>query len=317
VVLNYAYPAPPPQISYPVAWVGGPQQVPVVELIGTNGDVLNLSGDGLHGFNLMEERGIFGAPNMVPQMVSGAGEGAHYDGSKTGAKTVDLKVDVKGDSIDDLAALLRRLANVILAGQPAWLRVTPRAAGLAGARWLPVVYNGGWDGSGSGFDHLVVPLALVSPEPYWLGVTPVTPEPWVVRSGKGLLGTTPFFPVRLGQSQVLGSIELTNPGDLDAYASWLIGGPGGPVSILPGTGERGFSIDYQLEPGEELLASRAGGPVSLTDANTGEDRYELFGPAPMLWLIPPGQSTAYVEVLQAQAGTSVELQFVPRYWLGA
>jgi hypothetical protein len=317
VVLPYRY-QPPPEVNFPVAWVGGPPQVPFVELIGTNGDVLPLTGDGLRGYTLQEERGIFAASNTSARMVEGAGEGARYDGSKTGGRTVDLKLDVKGDTVDDLTGFLRRLADVVLADQPAWLRVTPRNGGASDARWLPVAYNGGWDGAGSGFDHLSVNLALVSPEAHWLSVTAQSPPPWTIRVGKGLLSTTtPLFPVRLGQSQVLGAIDLNNPGDRPAYATWVLTGPGGPITVRPAPGARGFTVQTDLAPGESLIASRAGGPATLVDASTGEDRYDLFGPAPLVWLIPPRTSTAYVEVLNSTAGTAVELHYVPRYWFGA
>lgn len=63
---------------------------------------------------------------------------------------------------------------------------------------------------------------LVANDPYWYG-PPISSE-W--GGGKVPRSTFPILPLRIGASSTLGTVRMTNPGDVDAWPVWTIrGGP--------------------------------------------------------------------------------------------
>jgi len=299
---------------------------PVLKLTGGNGDEIVLTGYG-NGFGAADKtNGIFGTPTPTVRQLAGAGDGATWGGTIRGPRAVDIGVSVYSDTAAEQRVKLARLGDLLDDTHgPTRLTVTCPERGTDAARWIDLHYTGGFEGdtSDSQPGFLQIPLSFVGLDPYFRAATPVTVT-W--RTGGELQpflsATSPFLPIKLAPSQVLGQVQLVNPGDVASYAVWRILGPGGPITANPATG-RGWTIDTVIEAQDVLFVDgQSDRPLTtyeLDDAgNSVEvDAYDLFGPAPRLWLIPPGDSTAGVAVVGATADTEVLLQFWPRYKLGA
>jgi hypothetical protein len=91
---------------------------------------------------------------------------------------------------------------------------------------------------------------------------------------------------------------------------WTVHGPGSSFSAISPTGEK-FEWLGTLTSGQTLtINTRTGEAVT----NDGVNRYNLFAPAPNLWLIPPGTSQASVNLEDATPETGIFCSWNPRRW---
>lgn len=287
-----------------------PRQTPTVELRGGNGDTISLTGASA-GFEMQSERGLFGLTDPGLILRDSAGDGSRWAGSRRAAKTIDLNLRIRGDSGVEFRSRMARLADVL---DDRYGIATLRAITDTSTRELPVLFSAGWGGDGSGFLWQDVAFTLTAPDPYWRDATPQTLV-WRTGGSKPLLSpTVPFFPVQLASAQVLGTVDVNNPGNVAGPGVWTITGPANGVTVAPEPSLRGFSIASPIAAGTVLTLDGDAG--TLVD-QTGANRYDLLGPAPKVWKIPPGQSTASVVAASATSATSITLTWFPRYKLAA
>jgi hypothetical protein len=308
-VLRVITPPPPPDHA-------GHDNPPILILTGGNGDVIRLDDSTTDGFHAgAQTNGIFGLPPVSVVQYDSAGDGARYGGTRRGVRSIDVNVTVASKTEKAQRERLNRLAEVLDDQYgPTVLTVICPDCGTEAARSIDVRYSAGWDGAttvNTRQDFERIPLTLLALEPYFRGA-PLDVK-WVTETGaKPLVDTASvFFPVQLASSQVLGAVDIVNVGDVAAYATWTVTGPGGPVTIS--SGEVGFTIDTTLAGGDVLVADGRAGTLRTA---AGADAYQLFGPAPKLWLIPPKTSTATVAMGSAGAGSQIVLTYVPRFKRG-
>lgn len=133
-------------------------------------------------------------------------------------------------------------------------------------------------------------------------------------------GVPPMPPVLLGTGTVLGSTQITNPGDADAYPVWTITGPGTPVISNAGTGES-YEFTTALAAGQTVTVDCR--PVEIAPQtgltavdNTGTDWWPAFADYPDFWTLPPGTSSISLEMDGATSASSVSVSASAR-WLSA
>lgn len=281
-----------------------------IELAGANGDVLQLT-DPIGGVRVIATRGVLGLAPVDPQFRDGIADGSQYQRTRRLQRPMDLRLRMSTSNRDQLRTLLARLAAIVDGGK---CTLTVRQPD-GGGRSIDCYYATGMEletgGSAGSPLWQEVPLTLVAPDPFFYGTDPVTIV-WALATGKALLGSGNFFPVQLAANGVLGSVVVTNVGDVPANATWTIAGPGGPVTIEPAAGA-GFTIPTPLEFGDTIVVDTTA--PTVVDG-TGANVYDRLGPAPKLWTIPPGATTANVSVTDATDDTSVTLTYRPRFRLG-
>lgn len=126
----------------------------------------------------------------------------------------------------------------------------------------------------------------------------------------------PFFPLVLSSSEVYASTAVTNDGDVEAWPSWTITGPGtNPVLRNLTTGKK-LAITKTLVTGESILIDTAPGVKTVKDGG-GVSLYDKLSADSSLWSLEPGVNSVTIELSGAvPAVSSVVLRYKRRY-LGA
>lgn len=204
-------------------------------------------------------------------------------------------------------ALKRAFTMTVQRNKPGILRVT-RPDGSA--REIDVLYESGFEGEGGeGVEDWLSAnpvLTLMCPDGYWRDTDPVrVPRQYQV-SGSFL---SPFLSV--SSAQVIGSSVINNPGDVDAWPSWTITGPGTSITATNNTTGQTWTLSKALNIGE-LITITTQRPTVRGPA--GENLIDLLNwPTAYLWGLLPGDNDVTFTVAGAGGGTTIELVFYPRY----
>lgn len=272
-----------------------------ISLTGANNDTIVLDGN-----TYTLETGLtgFGVPQPLLRIDQSAGNGGVFRLAKRDIRELDFPVLVTADNGQTVETNLRRLANILRA------RVTITADYGTGESYFLHAYLAGGadaqfgDDGNQTFARWV--LQLQAPQPFWTAVQPeefsVTTNPDV----RGLL-TGPLTELQVASSQAIGSVNIENPGDVEAPVVWEIRGPSTSVSVtLNGVG---FSYDGALLEGETVTVDVEAGTVIDQD---GINVYANLAPAPKLFYIPAGQSVVDIIATGADSETRVSGYYSPR-----
>ncbi|MGC4928082.1 phage tail family protein [Streptomyces sp. DT117] len=273
-------------------------------------DTLDLNGIAESGVGYQALAGVtgLGLPEVSVQWLTGAGDGAVYRGKRVLARDIDLPLDIVGRDRKHLSELLSRLARTL--DGPCTLSV----AEGDGTTWsTQVVHVGGGDysygGDGAGETDLQTVITLRAPDPYFSAS-----ELSAARVG-GTTGASPFLSqlvaMPLSASQQIGTIELDNTGDVRAYPTWEVYGPGDNFKAISPTGE---TLHWQgsLTANQRLIIDTQAGTVV---DGTGANRYSLLAAAPRFWTLPAGVSTATASLLNTTPASKIVCTWRPRKWM--
>lgn len=232
-------------------------------------------------------------------------DGAFHTGLRFPARDVFLPVEIR-----DRQAILEQERPFFTSLDPrreARLRVT-----TPDAQWreLVVRYDEGAEGEYE-WDPLVrgataYGLRMTAEDPFWRG------SPVVVRS-EYPSATPSFFtgpPFRLAPVEVLGNTEVTNPGDVDAYATWRIEGPFSGFSV--GIGTALVTMTLAKPPGGWVEIDMSPAAKTIRD-EAGANLWSVADDVSMAPL-PPGEVQVATTVTGASAGSAVQVSFTPRYF---
>lgn len=283
-------------------------------------DLDGVFGSGLGVVALDGVNGV-GLPSVSVQWIEGAGDGAVWRGERVLARDVDLPLAIVAPDRATLRATTTRLARM-LAG-PMVLRFTEDD----GTSWTLAVrrQGGGQMVLGTDTNRAVTEAATVvslrAGDPFW--TSSVTQRAILTAlSGRGLLSYDPDGPgptarggsslsfLRVSASQTLGDFTMANDGDAAAWPTWTITGPGSNLVVTSSTGEA-FAWNGTLTATDTLTIDTRHGTV--TD-QTGASRYTSLGPAPRLWKVQPGVTTAHVALTGSTSATVIAVEWQPRRW---
>lgn len=274
-------------------------------LTGTNADTISFDDD-----NYVLEVGTrgFGIPSPILRIDPSASNGGTYRFSKRDVREIDLPIAILGASKTETEAKLRRLSNILR--DKAVLEVTYEN----GEVWTLDVYlaGGGQTTFGSTANDYFCQwdLILQAPQPFWQSTNPFSVSIISDATTRGLLAGD--FPkslafLRVKTSQAFGTVTVSNDGDVDAPAVWVITGPSTLTTItLDGVG---FTFDDALTSAETITIDCEAGTVKDQD---GVNRYAGLGSAPKLFAIPPGNATLTITVTGATSNTRVQGSFAER-----
>lgn len=289
----------------------------VLQIIGGNGDALTLT-DRPNGFHVRGGAKGLDVPPVEVQTSDSAADGTRVRAVRWLPREVEWTQVIHASTEAVKRQRVARLVEILNTKRygPAQLVVgSPDGS----ARAVAAHYAGGAEGeNGHGIGtplYQVWPLKLLCPDPLFSSLEPVVIDPWRLAAAPKpfLSSTSPFFPIRFASSQIIGQLEILNPGDEDAFALWNILGPGGPITIGNAAG-RAFVFDTVLESGDVRTVDTG---AKLVLDGDGENAWPDLGPAPKLWTIPPGKSVASVELLDATMASRIALQFFPRWKTGS
>lgn len=282
-------------------------------------DAIDLDGVMGSGTGIVALEGVSGVglPSVSTQWVEGAGDGATYRGERVLPRDVDLPLLIAAPDRATMRATMTRLARM-LSGPMRLLFIDDDATSWE----LEVRRTGGGAMSlGQDTDRDLCTAATVvtlrAGDPFWTAAVPQRATVTAVK-GRGLIkdpdGTGPapatLAALRVSASQTMGEFQMHNDGDAPARPVWTIDGPGDGLTVTSSTGES-FAWLGELSEGDQLVVDTARATVQLN----GESAYALLAPAPRLWKVPPGVTTATVTLDHTNPATSrIVAEWRPRRW---
>ncbi|TDC02276.1 hypothetical protein E1091_01110 [Micromonospora fluostatini] len=231
---------------------------------------------------------------------------------RTEPRRITWPLHVYGDTHEEFLGRWRRLMSAFLltaqVGRPGILRIA-RPSGEE--REIEAFYEEGFEGNaGENWVSANPVLTLFCPDGFWRAPEPVE-VPWGYRAEPGGPFLHPFITVSSGRS--LGSAEVLNPGDVDAWPVWEIAGPASLITITNNTLGLSFGITYPLG---------AGGVVTVDTTPSrprvrGPAGQNLFGalnwPAVELWPLARGLNDLTISISGAGDTTGVRMTYRPRF----
>ena len=251
----------------------------------------------------------FGIPSPILRIDPSASNGGTYRYSKRDIRELDLPLTILGIDREDTELKLRRLANILQG------KATLQATYEDGSVWyLETYYAGGGETTfgTTANDHFCQwDLILRAPQPFWQSDQPFSVSIIQDSTTRGLLaGSSPksLAFLRVKTSQAFGTVTVTNDGDVDAPAKWVVNGPSTLLTIQKADGT-GFTYTTAMLSTDTLYIDCEAGTV--VDQN-GVNKYAGLGTAPKLFSLPPGNSTLTITVSGSSSATKVRGLFMPR-----
>lgn len=280
-----------------------------------NGDSISLNNI-LHQdyFKAAGATGLGVAPTRLV-LREGATAGSRFRSSKRTTRYIDLPLIIFGSDAQAIEDKMRRLVRL---WNDTYTSPTLRARYEDGSEWTTEIHFAGGadpvfgseDTDGKTFCKWLVSLA--APDPYFTSTTPVVIETIkAANSGRGLIktGGGGLSRLRLSSSQTIGSVEVNNPGDIDAFPIWTVQGPGDSFTATRAIDGASFFFDEQILD-TEIITFNA--KTKLVVDQLGDNRYGDMPGAPVLFSVPPGTSTINILVPNADSDTKVDMSFYPR-----
>lgn len=261
------------------------------------------------GFGYQVHTGVLGLglPAVSTHWLEGAGDGAIFRGSRVNPRDIDLPLSILTTGREDLKARMSDLALALAR------ECTLRLVEDDGSSWWCKVHRVGGGNYTYGVDtigenEVKLVVTVRSGDPYWTAEMPLQS---VVSKGevRGLLPK--LSSLQISSSQASGTIDLENPGDVDAQPRWVIYGPGDNFRAVSPRGEV-LHWTGSLTEGQSLTINTTDGSVR---DNTGASRYSELAPAPRMWRVPPGLTIAEASLQNSTADSRIVCTWRPRRWL--
>ncbi|MGZ2360725.1 phage tail family protein [Streptomyces sp. 372A] len=271
-------------------------------------DTLRLDGfetDGV-GYQALAGATGLGLPTLSVQWLEGAGDGAAYRGRRVLPRDVDIPLDIVGRDRSHLSELVTRLARV-LADETG---LTLAAIDTQGDRWsTPAAWTGGGEMEpGASARDVQTVITLRAASPYFLADSPQTVT---IGGATAAAFLSSMSSMPLASSQAIGSVELSNEGDVHAFPVWEVTGPGDNFKAISPTGKT-LHWTGSLAAGEKLIVDMGTGTVR---DGSGANRYSALAAAPQFWSVAPGVTTATASLLNTTSTSRIVCSWRPRKWV--
>ncbi|MCD7438981.1 phage tail family protein [Streptomyces lincolnensis] len=276
--------------------------------LSSSSDRLSLDGfeAGGLGFQALAGATGLGLPQLSVQWLEGAGDGAAYRGRRVLPRDIDIPLDIVGRDREHLSELVTRLARVLADESGLTLTYVDNK----GARWSTSVawIGGGEMDAGAGARDVQTVITLRAPSPYFLAESPQTVAIGGATAGAFL---SSMSSIPLASSQAMGSVQLSNEGDVSAFPVWEVTGPGDNFKAVSPAGKT-LHWTGTLTAGQKLIVDMGAGTVK---DSTGANRYASLAAAPQFWSVLPGVSTATASLLNTTSASKIVCSWRPRKWV--
>lgn len=175
-------------------------------------------------------------------------------------------------------------------------------------REVSCVYQSGLEGDDSSAQELVyvtAALSLIAPDPWFYGPN-VYALQWKSDVTRSYL--SPYETVSAGLQ--FGQSHLNVAGDVDALPVWTITGPCSSLTAIRGDGAQ-WKLNTTLSSEQSRVIDVS--VPTVTDGSGASKVGELDWPTSSLWTLPPGDQTITLNVAGSGPGTTISLQYRPRW----
>ena len=258
-------------------------------------------------FKTRGETGRHMPPVLVDERPVPGSHGTRFRGCRFDAASPIIPILIDGADHDDYLQALRDIASAL---NPDKGVGTLRATSDAGVRTQAALYVDGLDHVASGPVHGRPSVLFRAFDPFWYDATTVT--------GTFTTGTAaaffPILPLRLASSEVFADATLVNSGDIEAWPTWTITGPGSGLILRNQTTGKTLALDHTLTAGDIVTIDTNPGEKTVTL----DDGTNLFGDltARQFWPVARGNNAVQVELVGATEDSSVQVTY-RRRWLSA
>lgn len=280
-----------------------------VFLVGANGDEIELKTASQSDFMLATEVSGLGLTTLRVDIAEGAGDGGVWRRTRRNPRDIDLPILVFGDGRADIQVKLRRLAQILSDRVgPTKLRID-FADGNSAYTYGHLTDGGSTTyGKDANQDYCRWVITLRCPDPYWTSSDSVS---FKVQQNLDTDGLLPYLgELRLTDGQGFGTVSISNPGEVEAFPTWLLTGPFDAVSIS--SGGIGFTYNATVAAGATITIDTAAGTVK---SSAGANLYGNLGTTPKLFSFPSGTTNLAVAVTNPTSATLVQCYFNPRHEL--
>lgn len=258
---------------------------------------LDTEGGGPYGLQV-SSAGLGVAP-VSPRFLEGAGNGGIYQGERVGMRPLDLGVIILGEDRLHVGELIRDIANLVRARKNKPLPKLVATYNTGEVFELPFVYVSGLE-----LDYTeALPtmyraqLSLMCPDPFWTARDAVT---FTIQNNALVEGLLPdLAELHVMASSAIGTVPISNPGDVEADVTWRITGPGGPVTVQVD----GIGFVYDSALAEEEVVIVDGRQKTVLDQDN-VSQYANLGTAPKFPTLPAGPSNVFISMTDAVSGVS-------------
>lgn len=176
------------------------------------------------------------------------------------------------------------------------------------AREIFAYYQTGFDGEpGQVWWYDTDAVSLFCPDPFWQAVDPITYE----RESSAPVDFLDPYP-SVSSGQVIGEpTMMLNPGDAEAWPTWVITGPMDSITASNNTLGMSFTLTFELDPGEQIRMTTR--PLDVVGPAGENLAGALDWPDADPWYLDPGLNEVEFVVAGADPDTRVVLSFHPRY----
>lgn len=277
----------------------------------------------LNGYGVLDGvRGLDLPPYVLVSDTVPLQPGARLRAVNTSPRTVDLPIHIRATTPMGLQNQIRSLRTAFDPTRgDGILQVTP-PDGVA--RNLICRYEQGWVGDISAAQYGVVWQDILATfyacDPYFYAIGPTIQNFAIGSQVTTFLSTSAgdlFLPLQLTGSTVLGTIPITNAGDVIAWPVWTVTGPAINV-ILTNYLPDGSSRTLEVDPSTPLTT----GQLMVIDTRpnhktvVGPGNVNMFGDMnanSVIWSLAPGANTVRVAVTGATTATLVHMEYTPAY----
>jgi phage-related protein len=184
--------------------------------------------------------------------------------------------------------------------------------GAHAGRQLTCVYEAGLDDLAEEYPMLgLTTLAFRAADPYWADAT----ESSLVATISSTAFTWfPFLPLVLGASDVFAAATITNTGDVDAWPTITVAGPGTDLNVANQTTGQAWHFTGDILTGSTLVVDHRPGRKSAR--LDGANAFGRLTDGSVLWPLVPGPNRISIGFASATTASQVSFTWRNR-WLSA
>ncbi|MEC4016103.1 phage distal tail protein [Streptomyces sp. H27-D2] len=178
-------------------------------------------------------------------------------------------------------------------------------------RHISCYYTAGMEGDesldASGMRWTMTTLTFNCPSPLWYG-EPANLQFETAQTGPFL----PLLPLRVRDSQVLGGVQVDNPGDDLAYPVWTLKGPATSITLTNSTSGLTLELAHTMTSSDTLVIDTREREQTVT-LNGTDNLWPALSDTSDLWGLEADLNILVLTVLGADTPTELQLTYSPRF----
>jgi len=232
-------------------------------------------------------------------------------------RTLTIPLKLVGTTLTDLK---EKQENLLVALNPILGQGVLKFQYGSTIRYLDCYYAGGLEGNDSlemgSITWWKSVVRFYAPTPYFYSDTLETSYTLDAGAGDPFLGD-PFFPMSIQESNVLGTSDIDNTGQILSWPIFTLTGPGSSIELVNETSGESLILSgsggLTLSGGEEVVINTHPGEKTVTKSSNGANYFKYLSIGSIFWSLAPGVNEISIEVSGSTSQTEILLAYESRY----